>query len=146
MAWCHSAALGSGVARHLALFTAVECRVVEEGAAFTVPLGALEVLVPLRPLRWLGVLLPFWQNKKRTVHDINGLFTWQSAWYTTYVLQVPCTQAWNQQWRSLDKNVKHTFKLHSFMYKHWTGAWTKLFKIWFLCKETYKRPTQTKSI
>lgn len=38
----------SGVAWHLALFTAVECRMVEEGAAFTVPLRAFKVLVSLR--------------------------------------------------------------------------------------------------
>lgn len=55
----YSTALSSSVARHLALFTAVECRVVEEGAAFTVPLGAFEVLVPLGPWYWLGALLLF---------------------------------------------------------------------------------------
>lgn len=55
----YRAVLSSGVARHLALFTAVECRVVEEGAAFTVPLSALKVLIPLRPWHWLGALLPF---------------------------------------------------------------------------------------
>lgn len=37
----------SGVARHLALFAAVECRVVEEGADFTVPLGPFKVLIRL---------------------------------------------------------------------------------------------------
>lgn len=55
----YSTALSSSIARHLALFTAVECRVVEEGAAFTVPLGAFEVLVPLGPWYWLGALLLF---------------------------------------------------------------------------------------
>lgn len=55
----YSTALSSGVAWHLALFTAVECRVVEEGAAFTVPLGAFEVFVPLGPRHWLGALLRF---------------------------------------------------------------------------------------
>lgn len=55
----YSTALSSGVAWHLALFTAVECRVVEEGAAFTVPLRAFKVLVPLGPRHWLGALLPF---------------------------------------------------------------------------------------
>lgn len=53
-----NAALSSGVARHLALFTAVERRVVEEGAAFTVPLGSFKVLVPLGPWHRLGALLP----------------------------------------------------------------------------------------
>lgn len=45
------------VAWHLALFTAVERRVVEEGAALTVPLGPFKVLVPLGARRGLGVLL-----------------------------------------------------------------------------------------
>lgn len=54
-----NAGLCSGEARHLALFTAVECRVVEEGAAFTVPLGPFKVLVPLGPWHRLGALLPF---------------------------------------------------------------------------------------
>lgn len=71
----YSAALSSGVARHFALFTAVECRVIEEGAAFTVPLGAFEVLVPLGPRHWLGALLPFYQNKRReAVYEKGFLF------------------------------------------------------------------------
>ncbi len=49
----YSTTLSSSVARHLALFTAIEGGVVEEGAAFTVPLGAFEVLVPLGPRHWL---------------------------------------------------------------------------------------------
>lgn len=48
---------GSRVARHLALFAAVECRVVEEGADFTVPLGPFEVLIRLGSWRGLGALL-----------------------------------------------------------------------------------------
>lgn len=45
----------SGVARHLALLAAVQSRVVEESAALTVPLSALEVLVTLRRRRlWSG--------------------------------------------------------------------------------------------
>ena len=66
----------SGVAGHLALFTAVECRVVEEGAAFTVPLGAFEVLVPLRPWRWLGALLPLWHGQKQPKHKKHHLVLW----------------------------------------------------------------------
>lgn len=54
--------LGSGVAWHFALFTAVECRVVEESAAFTVPTGSLEVFIPLRARGWLGAPLPFFQS------------------------------------------------------------------------------------
>lgn len=54
----NSAEMSSGVTWHLALFTAVECRVVKEGAAFTVPMGAFKVLVSLRPWRRLGALLP----------------------------------------------------------------------------------------
>lgn len=48
---------GSVVAWHLALFTAVERGVVEEGAALTVPLGPFKVLVPLGAWHRLGVLL-----------------------------------------------------------------------------------------
>lgn len=55
----YNAVPSSGVARHLALFTAVECRVVEEGAAFTVPLGTFKVFVPLGPRHQFGALLPF---------------------------------------------------------------------------------------
>lgn len=54
----YSAALSSGVARHLTLFTAVECRVVEEGAAFTVPMGAFKIFISLWPWHWLRALLP----------------------------------------------------------------------------------------
>lgn len=49
----------SGVAWHLALLAAVECRVVEEGADFTVPLGPFEVLVRLGSWRRLGALVLF---------------------------------------------------------------------------------------
>lgn len=70
----YSAALSSSVARHLALFTAVECGVVEEGAAFTVPLGAFEVLVPLGPRHWLRALLPLWQRQQEALYEKKSLF------------------------------------------------------------------------
>ncbi|MEQ2177634.1 hypothetical protein GOODEAATRI_005553 [Goodea atripinnis] len=55
-----SAMLSSAVAWHLTRLTAVECRVVEEGAAITVPVSSFEILVCLR--RWFGGLLPFYQK------------------------------------------------------------------------------------
>ena len=60
----------SGVTRHFALFTAVECRVVEEGAAFTVPTRPLKVFVLLRPHSRLGAMLPFCD--KHNVVDAYG--------------------------------------------------------------------------
>lgn len=67
------AAPSSGVARHLALFAAVECRVVEEGADFTVPLGPLEVLVRLGSWRRLRALL--FSPEQRGVNHVTNLPT-----------------------------------------------------------------------
>lgn len=64
-----SAALRSGVARHLAPFTAVERGVVEEGAAFTVPMGPFKVLVRLGRRRRLGTLLSIWQNQTGALYE-----------------------------------------------------------------------------
>lgn len=61
--WWAIAASSSVVAWHLALFTAVERGVVEEGAALTVPLGPFKVLVPLGARHRLGVLLLCWQQE-----------------------------------------------------------------------------------
>lgn len=52
-----SAMPSSAVAWHLASLAAVECRVVEEGAAVTAPVSSFEILVSLRC--GLGGLLPF---------------------------------------------------------------------------------------
>lgn len=45
-------AVSSSVAWHLALFAAVQSRVVKKSAAFTVPLSAFEILVPLHSGRF----------------------------------------------------------------------------------------------
>lgn len=84
-------ALSSGVAWHLTLFTAIECRVVEEGAAFTVPMGAFKVFVPLGGRRrWhgLGGLVSFWDTRqRRLIHRGKGFDT--SVQWGDYVRMSP---------------------------------------------------------
>ena len=100
----HSAAPSSGVARHLALFTAVECRVIEEGAAFTVPLGPFEVLVPLGPRHWLGALLHFWQGQREAL-----------LWTKLFIRVLKCRTSQQFKCLQLMAGINHGC--------HWTHVW-----------------------
>lgn len=62
--------VSSGVAGHLALFTAIESRMVEESATVTVPMSTFEVLVPWGCRYWLGGLLFFWKRYRNDLHEI----------------------------------------------------------------------------
>lgn len=62
----------SAVAWHLTSLAAVECRVVKEGAAITVPVSSFEILVSLRC--GLGGLLPFYRKGQDKIFFLLNIF------------------------------------------------------------------------